>query len=270
MKTYFYYHALRKIIIQFLDAFNDIKIARYNPITGSIVKYVNVPIKFWAKEKAWYWINEQAKMDEVLPIISAEMTSIVYDSQRQSNPFQKITINPIITTATSAASATIAAGTIKQFLNPVPYNIQFSLRIWSLYMVDIDQILEQILPYFSPTIQLRVNIPELDASFDAKVIFEAATPEIEAEYADEERRVVKWSVDFQIQTYLFKPIESTGITRSIFINEYLSDEAFQARRTDTTYTSGASAGESKALIGYSPWINSDGEKLYNYELYTGN
>jgi len=269
MKNYFYYYVLRKTIVQFLDAFNDIKIARYNPDTGTFVKYVNVPLKLWAKEKAWLWINESAngfggKFDEVLPMISAEMTSIVYDSQRQTNPYQSMTLN----TSSSAASASIDAGTVQKVLTPVPYNIAFSLRIWALYMVDIDQILEQILPYFSPTIQLKVNIPQLNCTFDVKVVFEAATPEIESEYPDEERRIVKWTLDFQVQTWMFKPVTTATLAKTIFINEYTDDAQFAARDTSSTFTSGASAGEAKALRGVYPWLDEDGEKIYNYELYT--
>jgi hypothetical protein len=265
MKSYFYYYVLRKTIIQFLDAFNDIKIARYNPDTGALVKYVEVPLKLWAKEKAWYWINEQAKMEEALPIISAEMISIVYDSQRQTNPLQYITNTD--TTTTSGASAAAFAGQVSRFLNPVPYNISFSLRIWSLYMVDIDQILEQILPYFAPAIQLKIKLSDLDVTFDAKVVFEAATPEIESEYADEERRVIKWNLDFVVQTYMFKPVETNKITKSIFINEYTDATPWAARSTTSTYSSGASAQESKRILGLSPYYDSDGEKLYTYELF---
>jgi hypothetical protein len=270
MKNYFYYNVLRNTVVNFLDAFNDIQIARYDPTTGNLIKYVKVPLKLWAKEKSWYWINESnvtdgGTYDERLPMMSAEILSITYDATRQTNPFSKITLN---TTATSAASAAASTGTLLKLLNTVPYNIAFSIRIWALYMVDIDQILEQILPYFSPTIQLKIGVSQLDVAFDAKVVFESATPEIDSEYGDEDRRVIKWNLDFNLQTYLFKPVEVSKITKSIFINEYTSDKQWAARQTDSTFTSGGSAGEAKSLIGYHPFYDTNGAKLYNYELFT--
>jgi len=270
MKNYFYYNVLRNTIVNFLDCFNDIQITRYDPDTGALVKYIEVPLKLWAKEKAWYWINdsnipEGGIFDERLPLMSTEILSITYDATRQTNPFSKITLN---TTASSAASAAVDTGQITKLLNPVPYNIAFSIRIWSLYMSDIDQILEQILPFFSPTIQYRVRIIQLDVAFDVKVVFESATPEIDSEYGDEDRRIIKWNLDFNVQTYLFKPVEITKITKSIFINEYTSDAQWAARQTDSMFTSGASAGEAKSLIGYHPWYDTDGNKLFNYELFT--
>ena len=269
MKNYFYYNVLRNTIVNFLDCFNDIQITRYDPDTGALVKYIEVPLKLWAKEKSWYWINDSnitdgGAYDEKLPLMSAEILSITYDATRQTNPFSKITLN---TTASSAASAAVDAGQITKLLNVVPYNIAFSIRVWSLYMSDIDQILEQILPFFSPTIQFKVRISQLDVAFDVKVVFESAAPEIDSEYGDEDRRIIKWNLDFNVQTYLFKPVEITKITKSIFVNEYVSAEQWAARRTDSTFTSGASASEAKALVGYHPWYDTDGSKLYNYELF---
>ena len=39
---HYFYNAMRKTIIQFLDIFNDIVIARYNQDTGAVIKYVKV------------------------------------------------------------------------------------------------------------------------------------------------------------------------------------------------------------------------------------
>jgi len=50
MDQYFYFASIRKTIIQFLDIFNNMRIAKYNP-NGTILKYVEVPIKLAPKEK---------------------------------------------------------------------------------------------------------------------------------------------------------------------------------------------------------------------------
>lgn len=255
-REYYYYNVIRKTIIQFLDLFNDIQVARYRR-DGMIEKYVDVPIKLWAKEKAWYWINER-KDDETLPIISAQMLSIEYDTQRQTNPYQKITCEVDET-----------SGQRSDLINPRPYNIGFSLSIWSKYMVDVDQILEQILPWFGPHVMMKVNINEIGVSFDAKVIFQAATPEILAEMVDDQYRVIQWNIDFQIQTYLFLPIRITeGLAKKIFINEYLTDEAWANRSTTSTFSSGAS-GEAleKMIKAVYPFYDNDGNKVYEYEQF---
>lgn len=258
MQEYYYYNILRKTIIQFLDAFNGIKIIRYNK-DGSFMKYVTVPLKLTAKQKQWYWITEQLKekkLDEILPMMSVNMLSIMYDQQRQSNNLNSMTL-----------STNQSGGTVIQVPPPIPYNIQFTITVWSLYVSDVDQILEQILPYFAPYIMLKLYVPEFETSFDVKVLFEAATPENIDEYDDTDRRLIRWNIDFQVQTYMFKPIETSKIIRTIFINEYTDEDQWNARDTTSTFTSGASAGEAKRLKTYSPWVSA-GNPLYTYELYT--
>lgn len=256
MTPYFFFGVLRKTLIQFLDTFNDIQVARYHPNTTTVRKYVEVPIKLWSKEKAWKWLNER-KDDESLPIMNVEMNSIDYASDRQTDP--KFTFN----------TATPSAGTVTKVLSPIPYNIGLSLHIWTKYMIDADQILEQILPFFNPYIVLKINIPELSTTYEVKVVLQSAMPEIEAEMDDEDYRVIKWTLDFLVHATFFKPTESAKIIKEIFVHEYTTEAEWNNRLdnldTDTMFTSGASASLAKRIWSYAPWYDEDGEKLYNYE-----
>lgn len=254
---YYYYKVLRKTIVQFLDRFNNIQIARYDP-AGVFLKYINVPIKFSPKEKFWFWLNER-KDDEMLPIMSASMTGIAFAAERATNRKQGIV---------TSSSTGIDERNVNRFLNPTPYDVNFQIQIWAEYMTDIDQILEQILPWFQPHIFARINLPEIDGAFDMKVIFESASPEFEADYTDDTRRVLRYVLDFRVQTYLFKPVETSGIIGEIFINFYTNAGAFQhAISTDSSsmFTSGAS-GESMRLTGVSAYGPED-SKIYDYEIY---
>jgi hypothetical protein len=218
-----------------------------------------VPVKYSPKEKIWYWLNER-KDDETLPIISVGLTGVDYALERAGNKHQKLT-----------DTITTSAGSVRQFLNPAPYDLTFSVSIWALYMSDIDQIIEQILPYFQPNVIIRVYIPELSAKYDVKVIFNSASPEWEFEMSDEMHRVLKYTLDFTVQTYMFKPMETTGIIRTILLNYYQSEASFNARapgNSNSTFTSGAS-GESQRFRGVNPWLEADGDPIYDYELFQG-
>jgi len=251
MKTYYYYKALRRTITQFLDLFNDIKIARYD-VNGSFLKNVVVPLKYAPKEKIWIWLNERHD-DEMLPQMAVTLTGVEYSLERQTNKHFRIT------DCTSADESSIS-----RYLNPIPYDLNFQLGIWSLYMYDVDQILEQILPYFQPYIYMRVGIPELSSTFETKVLFNSASPDIETEYADEGRRILKYTLDFTVQTFLFKPIEVTGLIRTILANFYMNESTWNTAfaDTDSTFTSAAS-GESMRLIGPS----ADDPSIYTYEIF---
>lgn len=257
MKSYYYYKSLRKTIIQFLDIFNDIRIARYANDGTTIRSYLKVPLKLAPKQKVWYWIHER-KDDEVLPIMSAMMQTCDFATERQVNKSAKI-----------IKTSTLDEGTVSRFLNPVPYNFGFQLSVWALYMIDIDQILEQILPYFAPYTMTKLNIPELDATLDIKVIFQSCTPDMTFEMPDEERRKLLWNLDFMVQGYLFQPLTDSGLVEEIITNFYINEDEFNARSTETLFTTGApvsGADETMWLkaLGY----DDEAELLYQYEIFT--
>ena len=258
-RQYYYYKALRKTITQFLDIFNDIKIARYDA-NGNFKKYIEVPLKFSPKEKVWYWLNER-KDDEILPIMSVSMVGVEYALERATN--KNFTFN--ITCPEEMA----ATGSVSRYLAPSPFDISFQLNIWTLYLTDVDQILEQILPWFQPHIMIRIRLEEINTTFDAKVVFRSVSPEHEAEYSDEGRRVLKYVLDFSVQTLLFKPAELSGVVGKIITNYYLTEEAFtsalQDAETETISTTGASGGETQILYasGYTP----DDNVIYKYEIF---
>lgn len=157
---------------------------------------------------------------------------------------------------------------INKYLNPTPYDINFSLSVWSLYMHDVDQIVEQILPYFQPHVFIKLYIPELSSTFDVKVLFNSFTPEIDLEWDDENFRVLKHTLDFTVQSYLFRPIETTGTIGKIFVNYYTNKTAFNSRLTDirsgSVFTSAAS-GESQVFTGVD--VDDQGDPIYDYEIY---
>lgn len=257
MKTYYYYQSIRKQIIQFLDIFNDIRIARYESDGSTVRGYLTVPLKFAPKMKAWYWINER-KNDEVLPIMSATMQSCEFATDRVVNKDAKI-----------IKSTSVDAGTVGRFLNPVPYNFGFQLSVWALYMVDIDQILEQILPFFEPMAYTQITIPELDATVDVKVVFQSCAPDITFEMPDPDRRMVLWNLDFQLQGYIFRPVTDSGIAEEIIVNFYTDDDAFDNRSTLDVLTFGEPVtGASESMYLSAGGYDADGEVLFDYEIFS--
>jgi len=266
MKVYYYYKVIRKTIVQFLDLFNNVQIARYRDGAGVadgviLEKLYTVPLKFGPKQKTWFWLYER-KDDEMLPMMSVNLQGVEYAADRQGAKFAKI-----------CKSRQLDVGTIERFLNPIPYNFNFQLTIWSLHIVDVDQILEQILPFFTPFVQIRVAIPELSVTLDERVQFNSASSDQTLEYADEERRILKWNLDFTVQGYLFQPLlddPAAKIVKEIIIQYYTKCGYFNERDTSALFTSAAPSGGL-----YTSWTKGitaypvDGEvvKLFKYELF---
>jgi len=251
VKNYFYYKALRRTIINFLDAFNDIKVIRFLSDGTTIDKYIEVPVKLAGKEKTWYWLNER-KDDQVLPMITAWITTMDYATDRKVNSLADV-----------CSVTSPSAGDMTSYLHPVPYNLTFTMNIWSLHMSDTDQILEQIFPYFDPYIFIKVSIPELNSSFDVKVIFQSCTPEIITEMPDEDYRIINYTLDFQLQTYMFKPIETTKIIKQIATQYSLSEDTFTANIGSGTLSAGPSGGFQGLIIGQG--YDDNGNIISSYE-----
>lgn len=267
MKTYYYYRSLRKTIIQFLDLFSNIKIIRYERDGTTVSKYVNVPLKLAGKEKVWYWIN-QRKDDQMLPMMSVSLQSVEFAAERMGNKLHNIT-----------KSTSLSGASMQRFVNPVPYNLNFALSIWSLYMVDIDQILEQILPYFTPEAYIKIAIPEIGGEFDVKVVFMSCTPDVANEMADEENRVVMWNMDFMVHTYVYKPVTEPGVIKDIIVNYFVNEEVWDKKElyvdgtTRTTFTSGASGYAAESMLmrvapsGGTIYFADDGDPYYAYSIF---
>jgi len=301
MRGYFFHRAIRRSLVQFLDLFRTIYIARYNN-DGYATKIIRVPLSFGPKEKSFMWQkSEGKKTDEILPLMAANVTSIDFDSSRMANREQNIVI-----------SRDLSAKSLKMFKNAIPYNIGMNLNIWTLHIVDVDQILEQILPFFAPHNFIRVVFPELEATMDIKVILNNATPDLSEDMAEEDWRVIKWTIAFTMQTYVMRPliistttgisssgsfddyeeippsasgslpglgfnmgsggvsIMSSGIVDKILTRFFMNDVAWEERGTETVFTSGADTPAAVSLMLEGLGYDEDAHIMYQYERYDNN
>lgn len=192
MKYHYFFNTIRKVIVQFLDMFNDINIARYND-DGQIFKYIKVPLRFMPKEKMFMWLKDR-RNDKYYPIMSSQLNGIELATDRITNKGETIRIN--------------IDEEYKRIFNPTPYNLNFQLNIMSKFMVDQDQILEQILPFFTPNAFMMIDIPELGVELENKVIFNSCSMDKTYEIPMDSYRVIVYTLDFTVQTYLFNPIIS--------------------------------------------------------------
>lgn len=193
MKYHYFFNTIRKVIIQFLNMFNDIQIARYND-EGEIIKYIKVPLRFVPKEKMFHWIT-QKRFDKVFPTMSVQLNGIQLDTDRITNKSEKIGLK--------------IDEEVKRVFNPTPYTLNFQLNIASKFMVDQDQILEQILPFFTPNSFIIIEIPELGVELENKVLFESCNMDRDANIDEAGYRMIVYTLDFRVQTYLFNPLIST-------------------------------------------------------------
>ena len=217
----FYHESIRKVVVGFGSLFNEIFVQRKDS-SGNVEKKIGVPIQYSAKEKFIQMLNQypllrdgDTHLGAVLPRLGFSMTSINYDGTRKRNTVQK----RFNTSTTTGVHET-------QFAE-VPYNIGFQLTIAARTMDDALQIVEQILPFFTPEFTLSLNYSNFNTKVDLPIVLQSVNPEIEYEGDLTTQRNIIFTLDFVAQSYVVAPTKTSKYIKStdidIFNSHFLTD-----------------------------------------------
>jgi len=212
MFDYFYHSTIRKYVVCFGTLFNNIYVAKPQE-DGSTKKY-RVPLAYAAKEKyirriqefETLMVGENDPRDVTyLPRMSFELKNMMFDSSRKRNTLYK---NRILESTSDKMSYTYSE---------IPYNLEFNLHILTRKMDEGLQIIEQILPYFSPEFTVTVDLGSFARKIDIPITLSAYNQSIEFEgEADEgtDYRVISWELNFLMRGYLYGPVKNADIIKT--------------------------------------------------------
>jgi hypothetical protein len=226
-----FYHGLtRKVIVSFGSLFSNIKIQREKN-DGTIGQELVIPLTYAPKEKWLVRIEQDPGLEKhtyiTLPRMSFEITSMAYDASRKTNRMNKITATNSNTSPTS----------VNQAYSPVPYNFDISLYIISKTQEDCLQIVEQILPFFTPEFTLSINaVPSLDLTMDIPIILNSVNIEDNYDGTFQERRFVTYTLNFTLKSNFYGPVSATGPITTVFINDTQPSRKYTAHGDFTTKT----------------------------------
>ncbi|NBP55706.1 hypothetical protein EBU71_04055 [bacterium] len=209
MANIFYNRIIRKLVIGFGNIFNDITLVRYLPDFSEAERFI-VPIVYGPKELYVYRTEEDPilnkKVQVTLPRMSFEMTGFTYDAARKLNTNVK-------------NFAQTNTGLVSQY-NPVPYNFDFNLYVYVRNIEDGTQIIEHILPYFTPDYTIKLNlIPEMGIVKEVPIVLNSTSQDIDYEGVhSRETRIIIWTLNFTVKGFIFGKINDSSnglITHSI-------------------------------------------------------
>ena len=208
----FYHQTIRKYVAVFGTLFNDINIERKNS-SGVVVERLKVPLAYGPKQKWLLAIQETTSDRKVIatrtPRMGFAMTGISYDSVRKLN-----TIGRNVAANTSSTTSNMTT-----MYNPVPYNFDFQLFILVKNAEDGTQILEQVLPYFTPEFTVTVNtIPDMNIKADVPITLNSADVADEYEGDLTARRTITWTLSFTLKGFIYPNVTSGEIIKSIEVN----------------------------------------------------
>ena len=179
----FYHELLRKYVIIFGNLFNNIYVNRKNA-EGKVQQSIKVPLNYGPRDKALSLLDQ--KPDFVpqnaitLPRMSFEQISMNYAPQRK-----------LVTTGKRYNVTDSDASRLKFMFNPVPYDINMALSVMVKNADDGAQILEQILPYFTPEFTVSIKpVADMDLVQDTPIVLQGVTTEDTYEGNFEQRRAL--------------------------------------------------------------------------------
>lgn len=213
-----YLASIRKLTAAVGSLFNNITITRFADIggTGTSIRTVKVPLIYATGDKSYVFTKQHSPAQEKvqtktsLPRIAYQLIDMEYDPSRK-----------LPTTNRTIAPKTIDPVAYIGQMTPVPYNFIYEVYIASKTIDDGLQIIEQILPNFSPSFNLTVKeVPELGITRDVPIIFNQIEKEDIVEGMFDDERILIWTLQFTAKSYLYPNISDANVIRKVLISIY--------------------------------------------------
>ena len=217
--TQFYHETIRNIVVGFGTIFNNIQLVRKDN-TGKVQQTLKVPLAYGPRQKFLVRLNDDADLSKAaavtLPRIGFEITGLSYDPGRKLNRVQKF--KKVKADTSGGIDTTKQLDT--QYM-PVPYNINFQLYILAKQSDDALQIVEQILPYFQPDYTITMNDnADMGVKKDIPVILNSITYTDDYQGDFTTRRAIIYTLDFTCKFYLYGPVTSSRVIKSVQVDAY--------------------------------------------------
>ena len=219
---HFYHETIKRSVSVFGTLFNNISVKRSD---GTLMK---VPLAYGPRQK---WIARLQQVDLSttrtalsLPRMGFELTSIEYDSARK------------LTKRTQLKKALASNPNNMQYqYSPAPYNLGFDLSVLVKNTDDGLQIIEQIMPYFTPDYTVTINtVPDMGDKRDIPITLTGLTQTDEYEGDFTTRQVLRYDLSFVMKNYIYGPVRDSDIIRTVKARTYIETGSGEISSTDTS------------------------------------
>jgi len=217
--TYFYHQTSRKMVVAFGSLFNNIEVRRTDS-SDAVTEIIKIPLSYGPKDKMLVRISQDPSLNPkvalTVPRMGFELTSMTYDGVRKLNTMGR----------------NVKKGTtgLKKQYNPVPYNWDFSLYVFVKNAEDGTQILEQILPFFTPDFTVTMTlISGMTVKMDIPLVLNSVTSEDSYEGDFATRRSIIWTLSFLMKGFLYPSVtDNAKVITSSVVDTHLMSAATAA------------------------------------------
>ncbi len=208
---HFYHATMRKSVAVFGTLFNNINVIR-KAADGGVLNQIKVPLSYGPKEKFLSRLDQESGYKQSvalkLPRMGFEITDLAVDSNQKLNKLNRI--------IEDHASDTTKRKSINNYTS---YDIGMSLYILAKSQDDGLQIVEQILPYFTPDYTVSIKpVDNFAFTQDVPVILNSVNIQDDYEGDYTSRRVLIYQLDFTMKMKFYGPTGDRPIIREVDVD----------------------------------------------------
>lgn len=218
MTPYYHHNIIRKYTLGLLDSFNNVQVER--TLNDGSISYIQVPITFGSRDKAFtitemdmkQWLTNNYN---VLPRMALSTISMNKDLKRDTHKLHTI-------------NQTVDGTTLTFQYNAVAWNFSYELAIAARSMTELSMIIEQIVPHFNPTYNLRIYELDIqDTPTTVPVILSSLNFEIPNNMGQEEDiRIVGAVITLELKGNIYQPFMTTEAIDNVrlYLNNWVSTD----------------------------------------------
>ena len=200
--SHFYHSMTKRYTVAMGTLFSDMSVVRYNE-DGSENHRITVPITYSNKEKFVQRLisdSDHSRKEAItVPRMAFELVSMNYDGQRKLQKLNKYQFDR-------------SAGNASNVYTPVPYDLVYNLYIVTKTQEEMLQIVEQIVPAFTPDFTVSIkSVEEPELRFDLPITLLDVLPSDSSEGMFEDRRQIMWTMSFLAKAVYFGPVAKREI-----------------------------------------------------------
>jgi hypothetical protein len=240
---YFYDKQLRKYIQQFIRIFAGFQVAMRYDEAGEVI-YQTVPVRYGdVSRMAAHIVRENSEnMLQTTPFISCHVTGLEVSPERRTFAQYEETV-PVYEKKYNEATNSYENEVGNQYSinrhQPVPYNLNMEVDVWTSNTEQKLQLLEQILVLFNPSLNIHTNNNALDWSTLSYVELLSTTWSMRAIPSGVDDIIDISSLTFQLPVLINPPakvVKNTVIHTIIDNIEEVDDAGLAALRIGGSYT----------------------------------
>lgn len=228
----FHHDLLAKYTKLFGSLFTGLEVYRENTTEVNRPSKQKVPLAYGPLNKITAFSQEEHESDKaavatITPRMGFQRTSVMYDPSRRTNKFQSVvSVN----------------GPMRNF---VPYNLTFELYVVGKTGRDCERVVEQIIPFFDPTLTMTIYPVKGDTSIsrDVPITLNQVMESNNYEGYPEDRQEVVWTLGFTMQAFMFIPVAQAGsVIKKVIVN-YHDLDAININESSEVYPGLTADGE---------------------------